>query len=169
MIQIQRMRRAAIRRCPLHHAAIRHHEAPNLVALKRLKLKDGTQELLHATVKAHQFDPTFSPDGRYHCFALSATSPQLVLVIQDLTEKTETTFRPRDGRAVARSPSIAPDGRRIVFSLSDVGGHRIASVDLRGQDLKTLAASPGMNNAPAFSPDSAWVTGETLYISGGVH
>src|SRR5579864_4229792 len=59
------------------------HEAPNLVALKRLKLKDGTQELLHSTLKAHQFDPTFSLDGRYHCFALSATSPQLVLVIQD--------------------------------------------------------------------------------------
>src|SRR4051812_11595694 len=56
------------------------HEVPNLVALKRLKLKDGTQELMHSTLKAHQFDPTFSPDRRYHCFALSATSPQLVLV-----------------------------------------------------------------------------------------
>jgi TolB protein len=129
------------------------HEAPNLVALKRLKLKDGTQELLHPTLKAHQFDPAFSADGRYHCFALSATSPQLVLVIQDLVEKTETTFRPRDGRAVVRSPSISPDGRRVVFSLSDVGGHRIASVDLRGQGLKTLSASAGMNTAPVYSPD----------------
>src|SRR5215468_1188571 len=129
------------------------HEAPNLVALKRLRLKDGTQELLHPTVKAHQFDPAFSPDGRYHCFALSATSPQLVLVIQDTKEKTETTFRPREARAVVRSPSISPDGRRVVFSLSDIGGHRIASVDLRGQDLKTITASAGMNTSPAFSPD----------------
>src|SRR2546423_8988636 len=62
------------------------HEAPNWVALKRLKLKDGTQELLLPTLKAHQFDPAFSLDGRYHCFALSATSPQLVLVIQDTAE-----------------------------------------------------------------------------------
>jgi len=129
------------------------HEAPNWVALKRLKLKDGTQELLHPTLKAHQFDPAFSPDGRYHCFALSATSPQLVLVIQDTAEKTETTFRPREARAVVRSPSISPDRQRVVFSLSDIGGHRIASVDLRGQGLKTLTTSAGMNTSPAFAPD----------------
>src|SRR5260370_38800826 len=64
------------------------HELPNLVALKRLKLKERTQELLHPSLKGHQFDPAFSADGRYHCFALSSTSPQLVLVIQDIREKT---------------------------------------------------------------------------------
>jgi TolB protein len=129
------------------------HEAPNLVALKRLKLKEGTQEVVHPAVKAHQFDPAFSADGRYHCFAMSSTSPQLVLVIQDSKDKTEAVFRPRDARAVVRNPSISPDGQRVAFSLSDAGGHRIASVNLRGQDLKTLAASVGMNAAPAYSPD----------------
>src|SRR5213593_4564009 len=59
------------------------HEAPNLVAIRRLRLADGSQERLHPTVAAHQFDPAFSPDGSLHCFAMSATSPQLVLVIQD--------------------------------------------------------------------------------------
>ncbi len=129
------------------------HDIPNQVVLKRLKLKDRTQELAHPSLKAHQFDPAFSPDGRYHCFSLSSTSPQLVLVIQDTREKTEATFRPRDARATARNASISPDGKRVVFSLSDTGGHRIASVDIRGQDLRTLSASPGMNVAPAFSPD----------------
>jgi TolB protein len=129
------------------------HEVPNLVALKRLKLKDGTQERLHPGLTAHQFDPAFSPDGRYHCFARSATSPQLVLVIQDNKQKTEAVFRPRESRAVVRSPSIAPDNRRVVFSLSDVDGHIIASVDMTGQDLKPLAKSIGMNASPAFSPD----------------
>jgi len=129
------------------------HEVPNLVALKRLKLRDGTQERLHPGLTAHQFDPAFSPDGRYHSFALSATSPQLVLVIQDTKEKTEAVFRPRESRAVVRSPSIAPDNQRVVFSLSDVDGHMIASVDRKGQDLKPVAKSIGMNASPAFSPD----------------
>lgn len=129
------------------------HETPNLVALKRLKLNDGTQERLHPSLTAHQYDPTFSRDGRFHCFTMSATSPQMVLVIQDGKDKTEAVFRPQDGRAVARSPSISAVGGRVVFSLSDVGGHRIASVNMKGQDLKTLAGSAGMNISPACSPD----------------
>jgi Tol biopolymer transport system component len=129
------------------------HEVPNLVALKRLKLAEGTPERLHPALTAHQFDPAFSADGRYHAFALSSTSPQLVLVIQDTRQKTEAVFRPRDARATARSPSIAPDGSRIVFSLSDIGGHRIASVNVQGQDLRILAESPGLNCWPSYSPD----------------
>src|SRR5437763_1631646 len=60
------------------------HENANLVALWKLKLVDGSRERLHPTVSAHQFDPAFSADGRYHVFAMSAGSPQMVLVIQEL-------------------------------------------------------------------------------------
>jgi Tol biopolymer transport system component len=129
------------------------HESPNLVALKRLKLSDGSEERLHPEVAAHQFDAAFSPDGRFHAYAMSATSPQLVLVIQDTAEKKQSIFRPQDARATARYPTIAPDGSRVVFSLSDVGGQQIASVNVQGQDLKRLTQSTGMNSWPAFSPD----------------
>jgi Tol biopolymer transport system component len=129
------------------------HESPNLVALRILRLKDGSQERLHPTVADHQFDPAFSPDGRFHCFVKSATSPQLVLVIQDSREKTEAIFRPRDSRATARNPSIAPDSKRVIFSLSDLGGQQIASVTMQGQDLRTLTESTGVNGWPAVSPD----------------
>jgi TolB protein len=133
------------------------HEASNLVALKRLKLKNGSQTRVHPQLTAHQFDPAFSSDGRFHAFALSANSPQLVLVIQDSKEKIESAFRPREARAVVRSPSFAPDNRKVVFSLSDVNGHMIASVDTKGNDLTPLAASSGMNTSPAFSPDGAHI------------
>ncbi len=129
------------------------HESPNLVALRRLSLADGSEERLHPTLRAHQFDPAFSADGRYHCYAMSATSPQLVLVLQDLTEKKQSTFQPQDSRATARYPSIAPDGTRVVFSLSDVGGQQIAAVNMQGQELTRLTQSAGMNDWPAFSPD----------------
>src|SRR5262249_34294793 len=129
------------------------HDSPNLVALKRLKVKEGTQEKVHPSVTAHQFDPAYSADGRYHCYAMSSNSPQMVLVIQDTKEKTEAVFRPRDARATARFPSISPDGKRVVFSVSDIGGQQIASVDMKGQDLKLLTSSTGTNTAPAYSPD----------------
>jgi TolB protein len=129
------------------------HELPNLVALMRFDLPNGTRERLHAAATAHQFDPAFSADGRFHAYALSASSPQLVLVIQDRREQTEAVYKPREARAVARSPSFAPDASRVVFSLSDVSGHQIASVNVRGEELRLLTQSTGMNVTPAFSPD----------------
>ena len=114
------------------------HEAPNLVAIVRLTLSDGSRRRMHPTVVNHQFDPAFSPDGHLHAYARSATSPQMVLVIQDLRDKKESVFRPRESRATVRNPSFAPDGTRVVFSLSDIGGHQISSVNKEAQDLKAL-------------------------------
>ena len=129
------------------------HEAPNLVAIVRLKLSDGSRRRMHPTVVNHQFDPAFSRDGRLHAYARSSTSPQMVLVIQDTHDKKESVFRPRESRATVRNPSFAPDGSRVVFSLSDVGGHQINSVNIQAQDLKPLTDAPGMNAWPAYSPD----------------
>ena len=108
---------------------------------------------MHPTVVNHQFDPAFSPDGHLHAYARSATSPQMVLVIQDLRDKKESVFRPRESRATVRNPSFAPNGTRVVFSLSDIGGHQISSVNKEAQDLKALTNAPGMNAWPAYSPD----------------
>jgi TolB protein len=129
------------------------HELPNLVAIVRLKLSDGSRERVHPTVVNHQFDPAYSRDGRWHAFARSATSPQTVLVIEDMEDKKQSVFQPRESRATARNPSFAPDGSRVVFSLSDVGGHQIVSVNVKGQDFKRLTDAAGMNAWPAYSPD----------------
>jgi TolB protein len=129
------------------------HEIPNLVSIVSLRLSDHSRRRLQPTVVNHQFDPAFSRDGRYHAFGRSATSPQMVLVIQDTHEKKDTVFRPRESRATARNPSFAPDGSRIAFSLSDLGGHQIVSVNLRGEDLKYLTKATGMNAWPTYSPD----------------
>jgi TolB protein len=129
------------------------HEVPNLVSIVGLRLNDHSRRRLHPTVVNHQFDPAFSRDGRYHAYGRSSTSPQMVLVIEDTQEKKDVVFRPRESRATARNPSFAPDGSRIVFSLSDIGGHQIASVNPRGEELKYLTKAAGMNAWPACSPD----------------
>ena len=137
--------------------AVAVHESPNLVAIKRCRLQDGAQERLHPAVTAHQFDPAFSCDGRWHAFVMSANSPQMVLVIQDLRTLQEQVFRPREARATARCPTFSAAGARVAFSLSDIGGHHVASVNLQGSDLKLLTNSVGLNTAPAFAPNGAQI------------
>jgi tol-pal system beta propeller repeat protein TolB len=129
------------------------HVKPNLVALVRLVPETAARETVFPSVVDHQFDPAISPDARLVAFAMSASSPQLVLSIRDLRERTESQFRPRDARATARTPRFTPDGRRIVFCLSDEGGQQIASVDRGGKDLKRLTASAGTSCWPSISPD----------------
>ena len=129
------------------------HEIPNLVSIVGLRLSDHSRRRLHPTVVNHQFDPAFSRDGRYHAFGRSATSPQMVLVIQDTQEKKDGCLPTAGITRDRANPSFAPDGSRIVFSLSDIGGHQIASVNPRGEDLKYLTKSAGMNAWPAYSPD----------------
>ncbi len=129
------------------------HEVPNLMSIVGLRLSDHSRRRLHPNVVNHQFDPAFSRDGRYHAYGRSSTSPQMVLVIEDILEKKDVMFRPRESRATARNPSFAPDGSRVVFSLSDIGGHQIASVNPRGEELKYLTKASGMNAWPAYSPD----------------
>ena len=129
------------------------HEQPTMVSIERLRLSDGTRRREHPTVTSHQFDPAYSRDGRFHAYAMSATAPQMVLVIQDLRDKKEAVYRPRESRATARNPSIAPDGSRVIFSQSDLGGHQIVAVSPNGENVKPLTASPGMNAWPSYSPD----------------
>ena len=129
------------------------HELPNMVSIVRLTLGDGSRRRQSPTVRSHQFDPACSRDGRHHAYAMSTTAPQMMLVIHDGQQKKDWMFKPRESRATARNPSFAPDGSRVVFSLSDLGGHQIASVDLEGKDLKPLTQAAGMNAWPVYSPD----------------
>lgn len=129
------------------------HENPNLVALFRLKPDTEQVERLFPAVVAHQFDPAYSADGMWHCHAMSSGSPQLVLVIQRVATGETVEFRPREARATARNPSFLPGTDRIVFAISDVQGHQIASVNRRGEDLRYLTQAAGTNCWPACSPD----------------
>jgi dipeptidyl aminopeptidase/acylaminoacyl peptidase len=153
------------------------HNVPKRVSLMRLRLADGKQQLLYPSINAHQFDAAFSKDGRYHCFAMSSTSPQLVLVIKDAkADKSESAaivqfgendansakernivgariFKPQGARSTVRTPRFLPDQSRVVFTLSAPGGQQIASVNIRGEDLKKLTQSAGTNCWPSVSPD----------------
>ncbi|MBM3970586.1 MAG: hypothetical protein FJ302_12090 [Planctomycetes bacterium] len=129
------------------------HDEPNRVSLIRMRLSDGKQDRVDPKLTAHQFDPDVSADGRYLCFVQTYTSPQSILVVRDLKEGTESRFIPQEARGTVRGPKISPDQQRVVFTLSDPGGQQIASVDMKGANLKRLTESAGTNAWPAFSPD----------------
>jgi TolB protein len=121
-------------------------------SLMRLKLADGSVERLHPTALTTEFEPAFSPDGRYSVFVQSRGNLSLKLVIRDTQRNKEAVFDPGGGFAGMRKPTIAPDGSRIVFSIPTPTGQQLASVNMLGQDRKNLTQT-GLNNWPAFSPD----------------
>ncbi|MBM3457899.1 MAG: hypothetical protein FJX77_05135 [Armatimonadetes bacterium] len=129
------------------------HELPNQVVLQRLRLTTGAIERLHPDVAEHQFDPAFSADGRYHCYIKSAGSPQLLLVIQDRRMGREARVVPREARAVARCPTVAPGGTQVAFHLSDGGGQQIAACGMDGAQIRRLTSAQGIYASPDFSPD----------------
>lgn len=129
------------------------HDEPTKVSLIRLNLADGKLSRVDSANPAHQFDADMTADGKLLCYVLTYTSPQSILVIKDVAAGTETRYIPKEARATVRNPKFAPDLKRIIFTLSDVGGQDIAAVDLKGENLKRLTNSVGTNAWAAPSPD----------------
>lgn len=129
------------------------HDIPNRLTLMRLALADGSQTRMFPEIEQHLLDVTMSRNARYVVFARAATSPQLPLVIKDTLSNTESVYNPQEARAGVRSPSISPDGTRVIFGQSAPGGQQIASVDMKAGDLKFLTRAAGINTHPHHSPD----------------
>lgn len=129
------------------------HDVPNRVAMMRLHLSDGRTEVIDKTLKTHQLDPVESADRRFLAFCLSSTSPQTELIVRDRKEMTESKYVPTGARSTARTPRISPDGRLVIFTVSQPGGQQIASVNMKCGDYKQLTNSSGTNCWPDISPD----------------
>lgn len=129
------------------------YTVPTRVTIVRLNLADGKRDLVYSTGSAHQFDPSFSADGRYQAYCRSMSSPQIALVIRDTKLDKEAIFTPTGGRSTARGARIMPDNSRVIFTLSAPGGQQIASVNMQGEDINKLTETVGINFGPAISPD----------------
>ena len=134
------------------------HHQPKRVVLMRLKLSDGSRELVLPDGTASQFDPAYSRDGRFIGYARSGHSVQLSLVIVDTELEKEYAFDPPGtSRSTARTPRFTPDGQRVIFTLNGSRGQQIASVDWQGKDLRYLTESSDINAWPCLSPDGSRV------------
>jgi Tol biopolymer transport system component len=127
-------------------------ESPTQTCLMRLKLADGSVERFNPGATSSEFEPAFSADNRYCAFVHSRGNLNLTLIIRDTKLKKDATFDPGGGFAGMRHPTLAPDGSRVVFSMANVAGAQLISVDNQGKDRKDLTRT-ALNQWPAFSPD----------------
>jgi TolB protein len=128
-------------------------ESPTLFRLMRLKMADRTVEPLHKDANKSEFEPAFSPDGRYCAFAQNHGVLAVQLVIRDRESNKDAIVPPGAGFSGLRSPAFSPDAPRVAFAFADGDRQQIYSVDLQAADRKTLTDSTGINNWPCYSPD----------------
>ena len=102
---------------------------------------------------ANQWNPTWSPDGRF----LAYTSDQdgnLQIYVMDVREKKHRRLTRH--RAHDLHPAWSPDGQWIAFVSNRKGSPDIYKMDTNGKSLKRLT-NRGDNANPAWSPDSQWI------------
>ena len=126
---------------------------PTLYRLMKLTVADGKSRPLHADAKTSEFEPAFSADGKFFAFLRTSGTLRVNLVIQSETETQLADIPPGPGFSGMRSPAIAPDHSRVVYSFAEGGRQILFSVRTDGTGRETLVDSPGINNWPAFSPD----------------
>lgn len=128
-------------------------ESPTLFRLMRLNLRDRTVEPFHKDAAKSEFEPTFSHDGRYVAFAQNHGVLAVQIVIRDRQSNKDAIIPPGPGFSGLRSPAFSPDAARVAYSFADGERQQIYSVDLQGENRRTLTDSVGINNWPCYSPD----------------
>lgn len=128
--------------------------ASKLLRLMKVKVSDRVVEPLHKAAATHsELDPSVSADGRTISFVQLRGVLSLALVIRDIQTGKDVEVPPAPGFAGMRSPAVAPDGSRVVYSFAEGIHQHLWSVDARAGDRKAITDGPGINNWPNFSPD----------------
>ena len=124
-----------------------------LFQLRRLVLADGTTEHLHSQPTSAEFEPAWSADGEVYAHLKLRGVLSIGIVVRDRQGTTLHEIAPGGGFNGYRSPAIAPDHSRLLFSYAERGSQQIWSSQLNGEDRKPLTETTGINNWPAFSRD----------------
>jgi TolB protein len=128
-----------------------------LMRLMRLRVARGVSEPLHKEASRSELDPTMSADGRYLAFVQLRGTLSLGLQVLDLKRNTSAEVPPESGFCGLRSPAIAPDNTRVLYSFATGGRQKLFSVNMDGGDRRLLTDGIGIDNWPDYSHDGKQV------------
>jgi TolB protein len=106
---------------------------------------------------ANDFDPAWSPDGKWIAFASEREGYSNIFVMPDCGEG-DTLPCSQSAQAVTRnmsrnlSPAWSPDSQQIAYTDISGGNSRINVVNRDGSDLHSITASSSNNRLPAWRP-----------------
>jgi Tol biopolymer transport system component len=134
-----------------------------------IRQPDGTIGEPLVNTAASEYDPSWSPDGSQLVFSSKVDGDfEIYLVNADGSNLTKLT----DNGVLDRDPEWSPDGTRIVFARSDnpTYGNEDLYVMQRDPilgwlDATLLAARPGSDRSPEYSPDGSLIA-FTDYVEG---
>jgi TolB protein len=132
-------------------------DGATLMRLMRLRMTNHRAEPLRREASSSELDPAVSADGRYLAFVQLRGALSLGLQIHDLKQNTSAGVPPEPGFCGLRSPAIAPDNTRVLYSFAAGGRQKLYSVDVQGGDRGIVTDGVGIDNWPDFSPDGKQV------------
>ena len=128
-------------------------ESSDKMPLIRRDMRDGTSEPFHKNAPKSEFAPAFSANGQYYAFIQSRGNLSLALVIRDIQGVKTSENKPAGGFSGMRSPTISPQGERVLYCFPEKGSQQIWSVNMEAEDRKALTDGQGVDNWPAYTPD----------------
>lgn len=102
---------------------------------------------------AHDFDPTWAPDGRFLGYVSNRDGNAEIYVMDT---KTKEHRRLTHDPSIDSRPAWSPDGKWIAFVSNRRGSSDIYKMDVNGENIKRLTKI-GNNGSPTWSPDGQWI------------
>ena len=145
---------------------------------------------LLASMACYETFPTFTPDGNYllFCSADSVCMPEnyrdvrynLLRVAFDpkdgsIGTQVDTLYNAREAGRSVKFPRVSPDGKRLLYTVSDYGNFSIwhKDADLYMIDLSTLQSYPleaansdDVESYHSWSSDSRWIVFSSRRMDG---
>jgi len=116
----------------------------------------GTAERLTTGVGEYG-QPSISADGRTLVSTFVEQRQALLAVRVDGADGSARQNALTDGSTGDLDPSLAPDGRRLVFSSTRAGNRSLWTSAPDGGDTRLLTSGTAIDERPMFSPDGKWV------------
>jgi len=111
-------------------------------------LQDGSIIATRLIMHAHDRHQKKQHYDNFNNWKVEGTHGYIVHIAADGSER-----RLREGF----SPSVSPDGQRIVFSMSIGRNINLFMMDLDGKNLAELSDTRSMDVQPTWSPDGQWI------------